>query len=145
MSQSDESFVARWSRLKSQGGKESAPADAEPAAKEQAPPDLPDPSTLPEDADMKPYMGVGVPDDFKNKALKRILAADSSLLAPDPFEMHSLDYNAPGFTRVVKTALALGQSLADAAQDAPEKTPSNAAPAQSNASPEPSDIQNRKV
>ncbi len=145
MSSKEEGFVARWSRLKSGAAQTPAQEAPKPALSEEKPPELPDPDTLPEDADLKPYMAASVPDDLKKKALKRILAADSSLLAPDPFEMHSLDYNAPAFSKVVRTAIALGQSFADAPSEKPEKTTSNAADAQADTRPEASDIPTQKV
>jgi hypothetical protein len=134
MSDKDEGFAQRWSRLKQQARED------EKKLAEVPPPDLPattgtdeppptagdkpegekpfDPASLPpvdsltKDSDYSLFMRPEVPEDLRQKALRRLWAADPVLSAPDPLDMHNLDYNAvPTFPEGVKTLFRIGQGM----------------------------------
>ena len=136
MSDKDEGFAQRWSRLKQQA------REGEKKLAEAPPPDLPatigtdeppptagdkpeeekpfDPASLPpvdsltKDSDYSLFMRSEVPEDLRQKALRRLWAADPVLSAPDPLDMHNLDYNAvPTFPEGVKTLFRIGQGMLD--------------------------------
>src|SRR5262245_21593850 len=116
MSEKDEGFARRWSRLKQQArDDEKKLAEAPPAdlpatigAADAPPPratDKPeeekpfDPASLPpienltKDSDYSMFMRPEVPEDLRQKALRRLWAADPVLSAPDALDMHTIDYN----------------------------------------------------
>jgi hypothetical protein len=70
-----------------------------------------------------------VPEDLRQKALRRLWATDSVLASPDPLDMHNLDYNAvPTFPDGVKTLYRIGQGMLDEAEaDAEKKAAEEAA------------------
>lgn len=135
MSDKDEGFAQRWSRLKRQAREdEKKPAEAPPpdlpatigaadepapAAEEKREEEKPfDPASLPpaesltKDSDYSLFMRPEVPEDLRQKALRRLWAADPVLSAPDPLDMHNLDYNAvPTFPEGVKTLFRIGQGM----------------------------------
>ena len=137
MSGGDEAFLKRWSRLK-QERREEAKAAPEtetkekteskpPAAKEPAAPvnaeesdpkviaELPSIDSLGEHSDYSPFMRPGVPQALKMQALRKMWATDPVISAPDPFEMHNVDFThlaAPG--QVVKTSYQVGKGFLDA-------------------------------
>lgn len=143
MAEKDEGFVQRWSRLKQEA------RDAQPP--EEAPrPDLPvpamaadtsspeagdkpeekpfDPASLPpvesltKESDYSAFMRPEVPEDLRQKALRRLWAADPVLSAPDPVDMHNIDYNAvPTFPEGVKTLYRIGQGMFDELETEAEK------------------------
>jgi hypothetical protein len=137
MSDKDESFAQRWSRLKQQARDEEKlteapppdlPATAatdqrQPAAeepKEETPFDpasLPPVESLTKDSDYSLFMRPEVPEELRQKALRRLWAADPVLSAPDALDMHNLDYNAvPTFPEGVKTLFRIGQGMFDEAE-----------------------------
>jgi hypothetical protein len=161
MSDKDESFAQRWSRLKQQArDDENKLAEAPPpnlpapiGAADEPPPasgDKPeeekpfDPASLPpvesltKDSDYSLFMRPEVPEDLRQKALRRLWAADPVLSAPDPLDMHNLDYNAvPTFPEGVKTLFRIGQGMlepepetkaADAASRPGEETAAEQSP-----------------
>ena len=134
MSEKDEGFARRWSRLKQQAREEQQPEEASPpdlpapVAASDAPPesgDKPeekpfDPASLPpvesltNESDYSPFMRPEVPEDLRQKALRRLWASDAVLSAPDPVDMHNIDYNAvPTFPDGVKTLYRIGQGMFD--------------------------------
>jgi len=140
MSDKDENFAQRWSRLKQQARAQEMPEEASrpdlPAvvdAADQPPPatDKPeeqkpfDPASLPpvesltKDSDYSLFMRPEVPEDLRQKALRRLWAADPVLSAPDALDMHTLDYNAvPTFPEGVRTLFRIGQGMLDAEAEA---------------------------
>jgi hypothetical protein len=141
MSEQDEGFAQRWSRLKQQARAreklEDAPAPDLPAtlgaADEPMPPagDKPDeekpfdPASLPpvesltKDSDYSAFLRPEVPEELRQKALRRLWAADPVLSAPDALDMHNIDYNAvPTFPEGVKTLFRIGQGMFDPEEEA---------------------------
>jgi Protein of unknown function (DUF3306) len=138
MSDKDESFAQRWSRLKQQARApeklEEAPAPELPATLDPAgepppagekpeeekpfdPASLPPVESLTKDSDYSLFMRPEVPEDLRQKALRRLWAADPVLSAPDPLDMHNIDYNAvPTFPEGVKTLFRIGQGMFDEAE-----------------------------
>ena len=133
MSDKDENFAQRWSRLKQQAREEeklteAPPSDLpakvdEPAAEEPKeekpfdPASLPPVESLTKDSDYSQFMRPEVPEDLRQKALRRLWAADPVLSAPDALDMHTIDYNAvPTFPEGVKTLFRIGQGMFDEAE-----------------------------
>jgi hypothetical protein len=129
----DEGFAQRWSRLKQQARAEeerekAPPADDKPAAEGDAdenkeetkekpfdPADLPPVESLTKDSDYSPFMRADVPEELRQKALRRLWASDPVLSSPELFDMHTLDYNAvPTFPEGVRTAFRVGRGILDA-------------------------------
>jgi hypothetical protein len=132
MSENEEGFARRWSRLKQQARErppEEAPAPDLPVTTSDQPspdggekPDEKpfDPATLPpvesltKESDYTLFMRPEVPEELRQKALRRLWATDPVLSAPDGFDMHTLDYNAvPTFPEGVKTLYRIGQGMFD--------------------------------
>src|SRR5689334_3260306 len=106
----EESFLARWSRLKTEEARRPAsppaeappPAPAEDAAPQAAaePPAF-DPATLPPveslgaDSDFKPFLQAAVPEELRQAALRRLWRSDPVLAAPEVLDLHNLDYTLP--------------------------------------------------
>ena len=131
MSERDEGFARRWSRLKREA-QEAAPQEAPPAdlpvpvAADAPPPDagetpeekpfdpesLPPVESLTKDSDYSVFMRPEVPEDLRQRALRRLWAADAILSAPDPLDMHNIDYNAvPTFPDGFKSLVEAGDEL----------------------------------
>jgi hypothetical protein len=95
MSERDEPFLQRWSRLKREqpAQAEQKPA-APPAAKtEQPPAPLPPVEQLAPDSDFKPFMDPRVGAETRREALKKLFD-DAHFNAPDLFEPYSGDFTA---------------------------------------------------
>jgi hypothetical protein len=145
MSDKDEGFAQRWSRLKQQaredekklaeaptpdlpatiGADEPPPTAADKPEQEKPfdPASLPPVESLTKDSDYSLFMRPDVPPDLRQQALRRLWAADPVLSAPDPLDMHNLDYNAvPTFPDGVKTLFRIGQGMLE-----PEPEPEKAA------------------
>lgn len=107
MTKEDETFLARWSRLKREARTEPPKAPAPPPAAAQtaslqgssaaavapaaeAPP-LPPVETLTPESDFRPFMAANVPPQTRQAALKKLFA-DAHFNVPDPFEAYSEDY-----------------------------------------------------
>jgi len=106
MTQEDETFLARWSRLKREARAEAPkqpaaqPADAQAASPQggsavvapaaEAPP-LPPVESLTPESDFRPFMAANVPPETRQAALKKLFA-DAHFNVPDPFEAYSEDY-----------------------------------------------------
>jgi hypothetical protein len=133
----DEGFVSRWSRLKQRARDDKAPvaeppqpalpvetgADEgktpaeKPAEKDKKPFDiseLPSVDSLTKDSDYSGFMRAEVPEDLRQKALRRLWASDPVLSAPEVLDMHNLDYNnVPIFPEGLKTLYRVGQGMLD--------------------------------
>ena len=133
MSDKDENFAQRWSRLKQQAREEEKLTEAPPSdlpakvdepvaeePKEEKPFDpasLPPVESLTKDSDYSQFMRPEVPEDLRQKALRRLWAADPVLSAPDALDMHTIDYNAvPTFPEGLKTLFRIGQGMLDEAE-----------------------------
>lgn len=105
MTKEDETFLARWSRLKREARTES-PKPPQPAAAQAASPQgssaaavataaeappLPPVETLTPESDFRPFMAANVPPQTRQAALKKLFA-DAQFNVPDPFEAYSEDY-----------------------------------------------------
>jgi hypothetical protein len=76
--------------------------------------ELPPVDSLGKDSDYSPFMREGVPQALRLAALKKLWASDPALAAPDPLDLHNLDYThlaAPG--QVVSTSYKVGKGFAD--------------------------------
>jgi hypothetical protein len=147
MSEENEAFLARWSRLKTEAReapKEDKPAEpAPPPAKagEQAPV-LPPVKDLTPESDFRPFMNPKVDDATRREALKKLFA-DPHFNVPDPFEAYSEDYTGgepiPAemlktlnqakrllFDEAEKTTQAAAEKPEQAAAGKPEPTPQDA-------------------
>ena len=63
-------------------------------------------------------MRVEVPEDLRQKALRKLWASDPVLSAPEVLDMHNLDYNnVPTFPQGLKTLFRVGQGMLDAAEE----------------------------
>jgi hypothetical protein len=133
----DEGFVSRWSRLKQRARDDKAGAaeppqpalpveagpdagkapEGEPAEKDKKPFDiseLPSVESLTKDSDYSAFMRAEVPEDLRQKALRRLWASDPILSAPEVLDMHNLDYNAvPTFPQGIRTLYRVGQGMLD--------------------------------
>jgi hypothetical protein len=137
---SEERFLARWSRLKQEQvpappaePQKPAPAagqGAAPAAeKEKKEPVKPiDPATLPSidslttDSDFSAFLREGVPEDLRRQALRKLWVCDPVVAATDVFDVYNLDYfNMPTFPGGVKTLFRVGHGMLDALEEAAEK------------------------
>jgi Protein of unknown function (DUF3306) len=140
----DEGFASRWSRLKQQSRNDQPRADAltpapeQPVAPVEPAPDKEkaqeaekpfDPSTLPpvesltKESDYSVFMRSEVPEELRQKALRRLWASDPILSAPEILDMHNLDYNnVPIFPEGLRTLFRVGQGMLDSLEaEAEEK------------------------
>lgn len=126
---SEEGFAQRWARLKAEA-REAKPTTSVPATPAQRPAEetarpfdlskLPSIDSLTKDSDYSMFMRGEVPDELRRQALRKLWASDPVLAAPDPLDMHNLDYNAVfAVTDAVKAAVRTAKDVADAAS-APE-------------------------
>ena len=143
----DEGFAGRWSRLKQRARDDKAraalprppaPAEVENEARkepeeEKKPFDLselPSVESLTKDSDYSGFMRAEVPEDLRQKALRRLWASDPVLSGPEILDMHNLDYNnVPTFPQGLKSLFQVGQGMLDAAEEeAAEKRAAAAKP-----------------
>lgn len=123
-----ETFLSRWSRLKSEAKAEQPPAPAPaPAPAVQTPeteaqdaspavpaaPELPPIESLTKDSDFSAFLGKDVPDDLRRAALSRLWASDPLFTKPEVFDLHMEDYNAHPVGDVVKTAWKVGKGIVE--------------------------------
>ena len=99
--------------------------------------------SLTKDSDYSGFMRAEVPEDLRQKALRRLWASDPVLSGPEILDMHNLDYNnVPTFPQGLKSLFRVGQGMLDAAEEeAAEKRaaaakPEGEAPIASETSPE---------
>lgn len=92
MSEDNEAFLHRWSRLKRETREEPPQEPAAPpaAAPEQKPPELPPVEQLTPQSDFTPFMGAQVDLETRRAALKKLFG-DAHFNAPDLFEPYSAD------------------------------------------------------
>ncbi|HUK03790.1 MAG TPA: DUF3306 domain-containing protein [Burkholderiales bacterium] len=96
MSDRDEPFLRRWSRLKREQPEKAEEKPAAPPAKQQqqeAPAPLPPVEQLAPDSDFKPFMDPRVGAETRSEALKKLFG-DAHFNAPDLFEPYSGDFAA---------------------------------------------------
>jgi Protein of unknown function (DUF3306) len=142
----DEGFVGRWSRLKQRARDDMAreaepppPVPAAAATDEQKAPEeekkpfdlseLPSVESLTKESDYSGFMRAEVPEDLRQKALRRLWASDPVLSAPDLFDMHNLDYNnVPTFPEGFRTIARAAQEILDSPADQAEKQGAAAKP-----------------
>lgn len=129
----DEGRISRWSRLKRRNTAAAAktaaadapvPATADGAAESPArteeraeisPEDLPDPDTLDKDSDFTVFLGDGVPEALRRKALSVLWRSDPILANLDGLNDYDEDYTlASGIGEAVTSAYRAGKGyLAD--------------------------------
>jgi hypothetical protein len=149
----DESFVARWARLKHEAREKHAePAPKEEASADPAPPadqsavaptkearaldpqpgeDLPfDPASLPDlesltyESDYSPFLQKGVPVELRNQALRRLWRSSPVLANLDGLVEYGQDYSGVGTKKMlVRTAYRVGRGMIDWALEEPDKPP----------------------
>jgi hypothetical protein len=145
---SDESFLQRWSRLKTEKRREAppepepappseaavpAPVEAKPAEEEEKKkPELPPLETLTAESDYSVFMQEGVPEETRLAALRKLWTSDPVLAAQDPLDFQNLDFTFPEVPEVVKTAYVVGKGFLDAAEKLAEEdvTPARPEPAE---------------
>jgi hypothetical protein len=131
---SDDNFLRRWSRLKTESRKSAPPPlpEAEPAPQppapvepkapaEAAPPELPPVEELTAESDYSAFLRAGVPEETKLAALRKLWTSDPTLAAPDPLDLHNFDYSFPTVPEVVKTAYQVGKGFIDALEETTEE------------------------
>jgi len=87
VAQSDEKFLARWSRLKREEAKPQVPEKTE----EAAPPALPPVEKLTPESDFSGFMHPKVEDALRRVALKKLFS-DPHFTLPDPYEPYPGDW-----------------------------------------------------
>jgi len=117
---SDPPFLERWSKRKREAKAAAVEPPPDLPAEPPPPPPLPDITSLGKDSDYSGFLRAGVPAELRQQALDRLWASDPVLMAPDPLDLHTLDYNTPAGSEVVKTAWRLGKGVLDAAELAEE-------------------------
>lgn len=100
-------------RAESRAGERAAGADAD-RGDPKVVAALPPLDSLGKDSDYSPFMREGVPQALRLAALRKLWASDPALAAPDPLDLHNLDYThlaEPG--QVVATSYRIGKGFAD--------------------------------
>lgn len=143
-------FLGRWSRLKQESRAKApdaappplaadppagVPAAAEPPREEKEPSreeekkekpfdpaELPAVESLGKDSDYSMFLRPEVPGELRQQALRRLWASDPVLAAPDPCDMHNLDYNnVPTFPGGIKSLFRVGRGMLDALESVKEE------------------------
>lgn len=92
MTQDNEAFLDRWSRLKREQPQEGTPPTPPKKSEADAPaPVLPPVEDLKPTSDFTPFMNPKVADETRRSALKKLFA-DSHFNEPDLFEPYSKDF-----------------------------------------------------
>lgn len=134
--ESGESPLRRWSRLKTQaragqvdtepadapagsGAASQEPGQAEIAADEQTPvlEDLPDIESLDQDSDYTPFLGADVPDELRRLALRKLWASDPVLANLDGLNDYDEDFSTLG------TIVGMVTSLFNPGEGMPDPVP----------------------
>jgi len=92
MANDDKDFLARWARLKREGGERT---QARPAAQTDGPPALPPLDQLTPDSDFKDFMHAKVADGVRRAALKKLFA-DPRFNVMDALDIYIDDYRDGG-------------------------------------------------
>lgn len=153
MSEENEAFLARWSRLKTEAReapKEEAAADpaAPPAARAQteAPP-LPPVKDLTPESDFSAFMHPKVEDALRRAALKKLFS-DPHFNLPDPYEAYSGDWTGGEAIpeEMLKTLNQAKKLLFDEAEKTAQAGPEKPEPSRTPEAPpqEPKDVAGRQ-
>jgi hypothetical protein len=129
-----EGFARRWSRLKSEGREPKPPAPSAPpqATESEKKPEfdlsqLPSIESLTKDSDYSNFLRAEVPEELRRQALRKLWASDPVLAAPDPFDLHNVDYNAVfSVGEGVKTLVEAGKRMVDAVPESAGDMPAAA-------------------
>ncbi len=147
-----EGFVSRWSRLKRQRERsareeEAPPAAAEPAPAPAAAPDqpaegpsveeLPDPDSLPPDADFGVFLREQVPEALRRKALRRLWRSNPIISAVDMLDDYCEDFtDAATVVPALRTAYKVGKEALERAEKLAAGQPQPPTPGDREAEPE---------
>lgn len=115
-----DSFLSRWSRLKSESKEEPAApaplaeqtADAEPPPPDPVP-QLPPIESLTAQSDFSAFLQSGVPDHLRKAALAKLWTSDPLFTQPEVFDLHMEDYNLHPLGEAVKTAWEMGKGIVE--------------------------------
>lgn len=144
----EESFLARWSRLKRREAEPPPaapePLPAPPAVAGAAPPDAPaepgkpeeDPlkdlppvESLTAESDFTPFLRAGVPEDLHRQALRKLWTSDPVFANDDGLKDYAGDYTGLfSGSGVVKTAYRVGKGFLDALEEVEAGAEDAAAP-----------------
>lgn len=133
MARDDEPFLSRWARRKQKqrrtgegapaddgGGEQASPKAAEDAQEAEAAEaerqrmvdELPDPETLSEQDDFTQFMQDGVPEDLRNRALRRLWRSNPIYAVRDGLNDYDLDYtDAANVVKNLKTIYQVGRGM----------------------------------
>ncbi|WP_109117510.1 DUF3306 domain-containing protein [Azospirillum sp. TSO22-1] len=152
----EESFLARWSRLKRQEAEPppaapepvpappavadaATPPDAPAGAAETGEPgetdplkDLPPVESLTAESDFTPFLRAGVPEDLHRQALRKLWTSDPVFANDDGLKDYAGDYTGLfSGSGVVKTAYRVGKGFLDALEEVEAGAEDAAAPKRS--------------
>ena len=139
----DETFLARWSRRKSEARlpePESLPApgpdriDPPPPdvtdAQDPEPPELPDPATLDADSDYRPFMQAGVPPTLRRDALRKLWRSNPIINSLDGLDDHYVTHDFTDAATVVsdlRTLYRVGKGMLEIVDDLAAEAPAGEA------------------
>ncbi len=133
MTAEKESFAARWSRLKreraDEAGEPSSPPPAERAGEAEPPvgepaeapavEELPDPDSLPPDADFSVFMRDNVPELLRRRALRRLWRSNPIIASVDMLDDYCEDFtDAATVVPALRTAYRLGKGMLEKLEEA---------------------------
>lgn len=130
MAADEKSFFERWSQRKQAAREQPTqnpepPREASPACQQsdtpkdektpaEGTPPLPPIENLTADSDYTVFMREGVPEELRQRALRKLWLTDTIFTAPDVLDIYALDYaNAPSFPAGVKTLFQVGVGMVD--------------------------------
>ncbi|MBC7952422.1 MAG: DUF3306 domain-containing protein [Rhodospirillaceae bacterium] len=108
-----DTFLSRWSRLKTEAKVEETPPPAPVEVEEPPLPELPSVETLTKDSDFSAFLQAGVPDAIKRAAMAKLWSSDPLFSQPEVFDLHMEDYSFPTIPEVVKTAWKVGKGIVE--------------------------------
>lgn len=120
-----DTFLSRWSRLKSEAKEEPAPVPVEPEqpeapAPELPPPELPPVETLTKDSDFSAFLQAGVPEAIKRAAMAKLWSSDPLFSQQEVFDLHMENYSVPTIPEMVKTTWKVGKGIVENLAEAEE-------------------------
>lgn len=120
-----DTFLSRWSRLKTEAKEELPPSPPRSPVEDEAPPppDLPPVETLTKDSDFSAFLQTGVPEAIKRAAMAKLWSSDPLFSQPEVFDLHMDDYSFPTISEVVKTAWKVGKGIVEELAEADELQP----------------------
>ncbi len=150
-----EGFVSRWSRLKRQRERgveeqETSPVAAEPAP-EPAPGEppiekLPDPDSLPADADFGIFLREQVPEALRRKALRRLWRSNPIISAVDMLDDYCEDFtDAATVVPALRTAYKVGKEALERVEKPAAGEPAPPASGDEERAPEAAEEPSREV